>query len=344
MKRSGMLRKAIASPTIINATDKVVPATPIVKAIIDVARARGAHLEKLLRGTGLFLEDISEHAGISPTQLSRLMINAQNMTTGHDCAFQAGSSLASSHYQGLFVGISTCRHLMDVLRLAGIYRWSLSPFISATRYESATQYYFVLQDSMGASKHWRFAVEMFCAALVAMSKHWHGQRLPFHFDFPFSRPRYIQEFETHLGYRLSFDQPMLVVRLDKVAAYSPFKSVQPHMRRTLLAKYREQRSGGMTLPDSVRFLVKKYPAISLDDVARRLSLSPATVKRRLREYEVTFRQLVDASKREQAIYLLSVQKLSNEQSALKMAISDLTNFRRAVKRWTGFTPSELRNP
>jgi AraC-like DNA-binding protein len=71
-------------------------------------------------------------------------------------------------------------------------------------------------------------------------------------------------------------------------------------------------------------------------------MSAASLKRKLSEHQTSFSDLHDNIRRQQAIFYLQVQKLNNEQSAVKMAFSDITNFRRAVKRWTGLTPSELR--
>jgi AraC-like DNA-binding protein len=62
----------------------------------------------------------------------------------------------------------------------------------------------------------------------------------------------------------------------------------------------------------------------------------------LKEHNISFQQLVDELCCQEALYYLQIQKLKNQQSATNMRFNDVNNFRRAVKRCTGLTPSELR--
>ena len=109
-----------------------------------------------------------------------------------------------------------------------------------------------------------------------------------------------------------------------------------------LRRFLEQREYRVTLLDAVRYYLRRSSNASLPAIAGKLGLSPASLKRKLADHDTTFSLLHDDIRRQQAIYYLQVQKLNNEQSALKMAFTDITNFRRAVKRWTGQTPSQLR--
>ena len=68
----------------------------------------------------------------------------------------------------------------------------------------------------------------------------------------------------------------------------------------------------------------------------------ATFKRKLKQHGSSFQELQDQLRKQQAVYWLQLQGLNNEESAIKMEFSDIPNFRRAVKRWTGLTPSQLR--
>lgn len=98
----------------------------------------------------------------------------------------------------------------------------------------------------------------------------------------------------------------------------------------------------LSILDKVRLLTEHNLHASLPYAAAEFSMSAATFKRKLKEHEYSYRALTEEVRREQAIVLLAMKKLNNEQSASEMAFSDLPNFRRAVKRLTGHTPSELR--
>ena len=81
---------------------------------------------------------------------------------------------------------------------------------------------------------------------------------------------------------------------------------------------------------------------ALPELAEKLAISPATLKRKLKEFNTSYRQLSEEVWRNYALVLLSVHKANNEEAARQMGINDLPNFRRTVKRLTGKTPSELR--
>ena len=120
--------------------------------------------------------------------------------------------------------------------------------------------------------------------------------------------------------------------------------LQPNLTLQAYARHRLNRQMHCRrgLLDSVRAMLHRNSSLTLPEAAARLNMSAASLKRKLSEHQTSFSDLHDNIRRQQAIFYLQVQKLNNEQSAVKMAFSDITNFRRAVKRWTGLTPSELR--
>jgi AraC-like DNA-binding protein len=81
---------------------------------------------------------------------------------------------------------------------------------------------------------------------------------------------------------------------------------------------------------------------SLDEVAARLHVSPRTLKRRLAERATTFSTLLDQARLERAQRLLASPRLSLEEIAERAGYSDVTNFTRAFRRWTGTTPAAYR--
>jgi AraC-like DNA-binding protein len=96
------------------------------------------------------------------------------------------------------------------------------------------------------------------------------------------------------------------------------------------------------LMDKIRSQLRAKPSRTLPELATLNSLSQASFKRILKEHNISFQQLVDELCCQEALYYLQIQKLKNEQSAAYMRFNDVNNFRRAVKRCTGLTPSELR--
>lgn len=75
------------------------------------------------------------------------------------------------------------------------------------------------------------------------------------------------------------------------------------------------------------------------DVARRLAMSDRTLHRRLAEKNLSFKTLVDTTRRQVAKNLLRTRSYSLTEVAFLTGFSEQSAFNRAFKRWTGRTPT-----
>lgn len=83
-------------------------------------------------------------------------------------------------------------------------------------------------------------------------------------------------------------------------------------------------------------------APSLGTVARRLNMSEATLRRRLRAHGTSLSAVSDRLRRRRALEMLYVDHKSTEQTAFELGYSEPSSFVRAFARWTGQTPASLR--
>ena len=84
----------------------------------------------------------------------------------------------------------------------------------------------------------------------------------------------------------------------------------------------------------------RYPRMA--DVAARCGISPRTLIRRLHEDGATFQQLLDAARKQRALWMLVHTAEPVEEIAARLGYVDTSNFSRTVRRWFGATPRELR--
>jgi len=73
-----------------------------------------------------------------------------------------------------------------------------------------------------------------------------------------------------------------------------------------------------------------------------LGLSPRQVQRRLAEQGHTFKDLVEAVRRDQVLHELRHTKLPLSEVAHRAAYAEVSSMHRAVRRWTGLTPLACR--
>jgi AraC-like DNA-binding protein len=77
---------------------------------------------------------------------------------------------------------------------------------------------------------------------------------------------------------------------------------------------------------------------ALHAVAQQLNMSERTLRRRLVEKKVSYRQLLDEVRRERARDLLHSTAMTVREVAQAVGFADARSFRRAFKRWTGALP------
>lgn len=148
------------------------------------------------------------------------------------------------------------------------------------------------------------------------------------------------------SHRVRFARPENRLLFDAALLDLPFQMADPVALQ--LARAQCERAldalGGAGVVASVRASIAKPDRgfHALSDVARRLSLSPRTLKRRLAEQGVDFRTLLEEERHAKALELLRATELSLDDIAYRLGYSDVANFGRAFRRWTGTTPAARR--
>ncbi|MEZ7277605.1 AraC family transcriptional regulator ligand-binding domain-containing protein [Pseudoalteromonas sp. 68 DY56-GL68] len=327
----------------LNQDDKYLTAQGLITTLVELALSRGVELHKLLRGTGVFEQDLmSVQHQFSISQQVRLLAQFKVLMKSADSGFLLGSQLAndtSVAAQGVLQSPSIGQALKQLHAL----RMQLAPLLFSYSYLHNEQYHIVLQNAVGLDDEMsQYVMEIYSAAFYQTLKKVAGERIHCHFDFAYKRARHSQEYEQHLGLKVAFEKPITqwifnkeVLRMEN-PAFSSFRFSQINSQ---LAAYNYANT---TFVEAVGRLIYQTPALNLDQVAHVFAMSSATFKRKLKAHNVRFSALYDEQSKRKAIYLLAMRKQCNEQVAMRLSFYDIANFRRAFKRWTGITPSQLK--
>ncbi|MEU6586664.1 helix-turn-helix domain-containing protein [Nocardia sp. NPDC046763] len=76
--------------------------------------------------------------------------------------------------------------------------------------------------------------------------------------------------------------------------------------------------------------------------ARRLTMSPRTLQRRLQALGTNWRQEVELVRHENALRLIRDSDLPVQSVATRVGCTDARTLRRAIQRWTGHSTTEFR--
>lgn len=83
-------------------------------------------------------------------------------------------------------------------------------------------------------------------------------------------------------------------------------------------------------------------SVSRGAIASSVNMSASTLQVKLARAGLSFQQLLDETRHELALGYIGQSRLSITEIAFMLGFSDLSNFIRAFKRWTGKSPTEFR--
>ena len=150
------------------------------------------------------------------------------------------------------------------------------------------------------------------------------------------------------GCPVAFDAEVSAIAFDRQSLTIPMKAPKPELCRLLEAHGQEQLR---RLPSQASFLDLARHALleelrggdpELTHVARKLGMSGRTLQRRLSEIGTSHQALLDEVRRDLALRYLKDASLAVTEVAFLLGFSEVSNFYRAFRRWTGSTPVEYR--
>lgn len=330
------------TPLYISQDDKYLNGQGLITTIVEVAQSRGIALHKLLRGTGVFEQDLlSIEQQFSFYQQLRLIARFKLLMRSNDSGFLLGEQLINDPSlvtQSVLYSANLGKALVQVSQL----RLQLYPLFFSQTHLKKDKCSIFLHPATGleAELH-NYILEIYSGAFYSLLKRMSQHYPRCQFDFSFKRPRYIHEYEQHLGLKIRFEQPYTRWQFDKALLRQPNPNASYLRCMQMNSQLCPDTQIKMTFVEAVyRYLYAQKDA-SLEQSAKYFAMSPATFKRKLKHHGVRFSTLNDTQKKHKAIYLLGLRSCCNEQVAQQLAFYDTPNFRRAFKRWTGITPSQL---
>lgn len=207
----------------------------------------------------------------------------------------------------------------------------------------------IIHASPAETNEGRFQQEIFATVVHGVMCWLAGQRVPItHADFNYTRPEHGDEYYTTFSRSVAFDTPLTALTFDTAwlsrriaqneAGLKQFLASAP---LSIFVKYRNPNSWSARVRGTLRDTPPaEWP--SLRDIAATLGTTASTLTRRLAEEGTRYQALKDALRRDRAIALLSVSRLSIDDIALELGYEDPRAFYRSFRRWTGSAPGAYR--
>ena len=142
-------------------------------------------------------------------------------------------------------------------------------------------------------------------------------------------------------------QDGLHVRTEKLPA-GPLPTSSPGLARVnaeLCQQYQQWRQQGTVsqqIRDALWTMLERRETPTLAGLAKRMAMSERKLQRQLSNEGQQFRLLLDSVRADMAKQLLQTGHLSLSRVAEQLGFDSVSAFSRACKRWSGYTPGQLR--
>jgi AraC-like DNA-binding protein len=329
--------------------DSFIPAQHQPALILDYARSRelDEHGSQVLRGTGLQgWEMPAADSTLTPAQHLQLLANVTRALDSPDTSFMLGQQILPGHDGALSHALLQAQHLRQALHILCAGSARLCPLLTPRLREEGGLAVLYWTDSFGAPSQLPALVEMHMTAVTAMCRWLSGERLPWRYCLNRSAPAHVEQHQVHLGSDLRFNCHLDAMLIDPDWLDRPWprgNAMAASVALNSMAAGAEALAPSLlaALYDHLLENIRLGPTLEL--TASAFGISPATMKRHLARHGSHFQAELDQVRAHVAIHLFQTRGYDNEAVAHYLGFHDATNFRRSFKRWTGLTPSLLRD-
>jgi AraC-like DNA-binding protein len=195
---------------------------------------------------------------------------------------------------------------------------------------------------------YRFFVEESFASFLQVARNLVGDKFRVkRVEISYSDPTYSAAYRKMFGCEVAFKQARDAFVFSSAWATESLKTAdRPSHVQALRAinALKDDLERRVELVEAAGHLMKQnlQQIENAPEIARKLGISERTLRRRLAEKGLTFQALQDSVRKEQALLFLNTSDLSIEAVGRLVGYDDVHNFRRAFKRWTGTTPTDVR--
>jgi AraC-like DNA-binding protein len=316
----------------------------------EYVTALGHDWPALLRAARLNSLDIADvDARLSLDDERRLWREAERVTRDPEIGLHAGAKVRPAALDALGYVMRSAPTLRDALAAAVRFHRFVISGAEVNLECNGGQCAFSLELLPPLVAESRHPVECAFAALVRLGREatqsdWSPRAVSFQHPRPIASPDAASFFRARIEY--GSRRSMLCIREKDL-------DLPIQTRDGDLCAILERHLGDVLarLPEEAPFLARLRrdfatalgrESVGLRATARRLGMGPRTLQRRLREHDVSFRDVLDGVRRELGCAYVRQGRFDCAEIGSLLGFARPSAFHRAFRRWTGGTPNEYR--
>lgn len=318
--------------------------------LLDVISRWGYNDESLFTPFGLNSEQLADPDYRIPTPVANELVkHALKLTGEPTLGYHLGTQMRISIHGFIGYAIMTAKDITDALVLANRFVQLRMPFLQLFFSTFGAKASVQLQtDILLEPLRTEISITLIIGMITMSSAITGIENASGDIDFDFKKPEGFDRFMAKLPYhQFRFEQPHLLLSFDKSYLMNKLVHADPiasqiaiNQCEAELSALGERHRIAMRVRDILTHSEQHY--LSIENVAERLHMSDRTLKRQLAAEGTSFSTLVDEVRYRHATSLLSRTDFTLEQIADELGYSDVANFSRAFKRWSGRSPSNWR--
>lgn len=298
--------------------------------------------EVLLDGLPISYAALADPATRVPLKVCEaICLRAHELTGEPGLAFHLGIEMRVSSHGFLGFAAMTANTARDAIELACRFAGTRTSAIGLALFVEGDTASIVIEERTPLGAIRELAVLALILGFWQLGRQLTGTMLDGVGECAFPTPAYVTKLP--LGGRLRFDQP--VHRMVFASSILDLPLTTADTVASQLAKEmceRELSKLPIGLAGAIRIRLNANPTAGLDDVAKQLHTSTRTLKRKLADEGTTFTLIRDDVRKQRALLLLDDRRLAVGEIATKLGYTELPNFTRAFRKWTGMTPAAYR--
>lgn len=316
--------------------------------ITDLVARWGVRPEALFEGLGVDPSRFTEPGERVPLGVvSRVAERAIALTKEPGLGVYLGLSMKVSSHGWVGFAAMASSTVRDALELAVRFAPTRSDALALHVREQGSEASIVIEERAPLGHAREMIVTSFIVGLHEVGAVIAGRRIPDVAEVALPEPPYARRFQHLLGDRIRWGKAEHRLVFAREALDWPLVQADPSALR--LAREQCERELDVLGYDGAIAVSVRAASVgptgafrTIDEVASTLGMSARTLKRRLSEEGTTFSAVVDEQRRERAERLLRSADQSIDAVAESVGYSDVANFTRAFRRWTGTTPASFR--
>ena len=316
--------------------------------LIELVGRWNVSADELLAGVQLTPEELSDPAVRVPIDTAKKLAERALALTGEPgLGFYMGLQMRISAHGYVGFAAMTASNLREALELAVRFTPTRTTALGLRLVVADGTASLIVDERYPLDNAREFIMVALLVGLWQIGNTLTGRELTGSAEFAFPEPEYFSRFARLAPGEVRFARRANLLLFDAEVLDYPLQLADPAALR--LARNQCEREldalgyEGNLLARARALLNKSESGFpSLDELARQMSVSARTLKRKLAERGTSYSQLLEDQRRDKALLFLRSKELSVDEIADKLGYSDAANFTRAFRRWTGKSPIAFR--